>query len=345
MKTLNIFLLTLIVPLVFFSCGKKSEEKTIDTEKKLPLVKVTEVNTTVFADEFKVTGVVKPFASATLSAEEGGLITGIPRDKGSYIGRGQVAVHLKKDVDIANYEQLEAQYELAKMNFEKQEQLWKENATTEIQYLTAKWQMEAASRGLNVLRTRLRTQYVRSPISGYVDERFMNRGEMTGPGTPILHIVDVSRVKISAGIPEKYVNDIQKGQEVVVTIDVLSGSEFKGKISYISPTLSSTSRTFEVEIIINNKDRTLKPEMSANVLISKSQIEDAIIIPQDGFVDNGDEKYLFVFENGIAKKRIIEVGGRNGNDVLVIRGLNKGDRIITEGFQSLTDGDRVEIGK
>lgn len=335
--------ISLIAVISFSSCGKKSESKDETESKKLALVKVMDISPKSFTENFNVVGVVKPFASAKVSSEEGGLILSILRQKGDRVSRGQVVVHLKKDVENATYEQSLAQYELAKMNYEKQEQLYQENATTEIMYLTAKWQLEAASRGLEVLRTRLTKAYVRSPISGVVDDKFMNIGEMSAPGVPILSIVDVSRVKISAGVPERHVKDIRIGQEVKITCDVLPGSEFSGQISYVSPTLSTQTRTFEIEIVISNSTRLLKPEMNANVEVSKFQLSDAIVIPQDYMVDNGDEIYVFVIEGDIAKKRLIETGGREGNAVLVTSGLNIGDKLIYEGFQTVSDGEKVQV--
>jgi RND family efflux transporter MFP subunit len=250
---------------------------------------------------------------------------------------------LKKDTEGASYEQALAQYELAKINFEKQKQLYEENATTEIQYLTAKWQMEAAERGLEVLRTRLNKGYIRSPINGVVDQKYMNKGEMSAPGMPILNIVEVSRVKISAGVPERYINDVKMGQNVRITVEVLPGAEFEGEVDYISPTLSGTSRTFEIEIVINNKDRMLKPEMNANIQISKPDHDNAIVIDQDLIIDYGEEKYVFVLEGDIARKRVLELNGRNGNMVLVTGGLNIGEKIISEGFQALADGEKVQV--
>jgi RND family efflux transporter MFP subunit len=333
-----IFMLSLFL----FSCGgNKTEEK--NNNQKLPLVKVQEVQPQHFAEKFTVVGIVKPYASAKISSEEGGLILSIVKDKGDYVSKGQIVIRLKKDVQTATYDQMVAQYELAKLNFEKQQQLYNDNATTEIAYLTAKWQLEAAAKGLDVVKTHISKGFIRSPISGVVDDRYMNKGEMSAPGVPILSIVDVSRVKIAAGVPERYVEQISKGQEVKITVDVLSGQEFSGKISYVSPTLSQGSRTFEIEIIINNKLRQLKPEMSANIELSKSERDNVIAIPQDYIVDYGDEKYLFVLEDGIAKKRDVVLGGRNGNLVLIRSGLNAGDKLITEGFQPLNDGDKVKV--
>ncbi len=96
-------------------------------------------------------------------------------------------------------------------------------------------------------------------------------------------------------------------------------------------------------MIMNNKDGRLKPEMSSNIEIKKSSIDDAIVLPQDLVVDLGNDKYLFIIEGDIAKKRIVSIGGRNGNDILITSGLNAGDKLIVEGFQSLADGDKVQV--
>jgi RND family efflux transporter MFP subunit len=336
-----IIFISLIFAVLIYSCGKASEQP--KETAKIPLVKVKDLVTETFTDNFRVVGTVKPYATAKVSSEEGGLILAITKNKGDRVRAGEVLVRLKKDVEGATYEQMLAQFELAKINYEKQDELYKENATTEIQYLTAKWQMEAAEKGLDVLKTHMRKALVISPINGVVDDKFMNKGEMSGPGIPILNIVDVSRVKITAGVPESYINDVRKGQSVTVTVDVLPGSGFDGKINYISPTLSAGSRTFEIEIIIENKDRVLKPEMNANIEISKKEIEEAVVIQQDLIVDYGDEKYVFVLEGDVAKKRTLEIGGRNENSVLVTKGLNAGDKLIYEGFQALNDNEKVQV--
>lgn len=335
----------IITAAVFFTaCGKSGEEtKDQPKDKKLPLVKVKDVIPQVFSDNFKVVGVIKPFTSAKVSSEEGGVITYLTKDKGSYVRKGEILARIKKDVELASLEQTEAQVELARMNYEKQKQLYEDNATTEIQYLTAKWQYEAAVRGADILKTRLKTGFVRSPISGVVDDKFMNKGEMSAPGSPIFSIIDISTVKISAGVPEMYLTKVKQGQSVKVTIDVLPGVEFEGKINYIAPALVGASRTFEIEILIKNGDKLLKPGMNANVQISEFSVDNAVVVEQDMIVDYGDVQYLFVLDGDAAKKRELKIGGRNGNMVLIESGLNPGDKLITDGFQSLKDGDKVQV--
>jgi RND family efflux transporter MFP subunit len=341
-----ISVLVLTLSVLFYACGKSggetSEQK---NEQKLAIIKAKTVESSVFENSFKVIGSIKPFAEAKVSAEEGGLLVSLNKDKGSPVGRGEIIARLKKDVEHATYDQIEAQVNLAKMNYEKQKQLWEENATTEIQYLTAEWQYKSALSQLEVMKLRLRTQYIRSPISGVVSEKFMNRGEMTSPGAPIVNIIDISSVKISAGLPEMYVPKIKKGQSVSVTIDVLPGVEFEGKVNYIAPSLSGASRTFEIEVVIRNRDRILKPGMSANIQIAEYREENAVVIPQDLIVDNGEEQFVFILEGDTAKKRAVKLGDRNQNMVHILTGLNPGDKIITEGFQSLKDGEKVQAAQ
>lgn len=341
MKRLINLVLLIAITVFISACGKKQEKK--ETEKKLSLVKVREIEGEKFTERYKIIGVVKPNTSAKLSSEEGGIITYLSKDKGSSVSRGETVVVLKKDFDKASYDQALSQYELAKDNYERAEKLYLENVTTEQVYTNAKLQMQIAEKTVEIYRTRLGKGYIKSPISGVVDAKYMNLGEMTSPGAPILSIVDVSRVKIEAGIPEKYVTRLSKGREVEITFDVLPEEDFSGQISYISPTLNSQSRTFDIEIILNNKDRKLKPEMSANIFFTNIDLDDAVVLERDSFVDNGDEQFVFVLENDIAKKKIIKLGGASDNKVLITEGLNIGDKIIYYGFRALVDGDKVKV--
>lgn len=341
----NILYLLIILlsgSMIFQSCGNDGETKT-EPEKQLQAVKVQEVVTQSFQESYKVIGIVKPYESAKISSEEGGLITYQPFDKGSRIGKGQVAVRLRKDQDIAAYDQATTQYELAKSNFERIERLFNDKVATEQDYTNAKFQLEISERALDVLETRLDKSFVVSPISGVVDQKYLVKGEVCGPGVPILNVVDVTRVKITAGIPESYMNEVVKGSLVKIKFDVYPDEEFSGTVSYVSPTLSSINRTFEIEIVLNNKGGRLKPEMSANIEIEKAKIDNVVVLNQDLIVDFGNEKYIFVLENDVAKKRVVNIGGRNNNEVLITSGLSGGDKLIIEGFQPLADGDKVQV--
>ncbi|HEX2788783.1 MAG TPA: efflux RND transporter periplasmic adaptor subunit [Ignavibacteria bacterium] len=341
----HILILTLAVfSLGLYSCGGNSNSE-VKPEKKLTLVKVKTLETQYFEEKYSVVGVVKPFTSAKLSSEEGGVITYLGVDKGSRVGRGQVVVRLNKDTDVASYEQSKAQYELAKSTFERIERLYNDKIATESQYTDAKLQLDIAERTLNVFNVRLSKSYVTSPISGVVDAKYMNIGEMTAPGAPILNIVDISRVKVTAGIPERYLGNITKGESVKITFDVFPNEEFSGIINFVSPVLNQLNRTYEVEVTIQNPQGRLKPEMSANLAFTLLKVPNAIVLEQDLIVDNGDEKFVFVVEGNVAKKRVLKVGATNNNMAYIESGLNAGDRLVNVGFQYLADNDTVDVAQ
>ncbi|MBV6479489.1 MAG: Multidrug resistance protein MdtA [Ignavibacteria bacterium] len=336
------FFLLPVIALILSSCEKEGETK-IENEKKLQAIKIRELETEDFIETYNVVGIVKPYQTAKVSSEEGGLITYQPFDKGSKVYKGQTVVRLRKDQDFATYDQAETQYELAKSNFERLQKLYSENVATEQDFTNAKFQLELAEKSLEVLETRIEKSYILSPISGIVDQKYMSKGEVCGPGTPILNIVDVSKVKISAGIPESYIGEVNKGINVKIKFDVYPDEEFDATVNYVSPTLSPVNRTFEIELVLNNTGGKFKPEMSANIQITKSVINDAIVLPQDLIIDYGNEKFVFVLENDIARKRIISLGGRNNNEILITSGLSKGDKLIYEGYQSVNDSDKVIV--
>jgi RND family efflux transporter MFP subunit len=334
-------LLVLVLAVSISACGRKKNDKV--EEKRLPLVKTTVVQGEYFEENYKVVGIVKPYESAKISSEEGGLITWLAKDKGGRVGRGEVVVKLKKDVDEAAYLQALSQFELAKENYERTERLFNDAVATEQQYTHSKLQMDIALKAVDLYKVRLSKGYVQSPISGVVEAKFMNRGEMTGPGVPILSIVNIAKVKVSCGIPERYLMQVSKGESVKITFDVLPDEEFKGIISYVGPSIDAQSRTFEIEVVLDNSDRRLKPEMSSNITFTNLKVDNAVVLPQEYVVDNGDERFVFVLEGDLAKKKIIKVGGRSDNKVLIEEGLNIGETLINVGFQGLNDGDKVSV--
>ena len=148
MKRLIIILFAIVISITLLSCGKKTETQN-GNNKKLPLIQYKEIIPESFSEKFNVIGTVKPYASAKLSSEEGGIITSLSKDKGDRVYKGEVVVRLKKDVDNAVYEQSIAQYNLAKDNFDRAERLYKENVSTERDFMNAKLSLDIALKSID----------------------------------------------------------------------------------------------------------------------------------------------------------------------------------------------------
>src|SRR5690606_33747599 len=111
--------------------------------------------------------------------------------------------------------------------------------------------------------------------------KYIEEGEFASPGAPIVSLVSIDRMKIEAGVPENYVGDIKTGNKVQIIFNDLEGETFEDQISYVGSSINPDNRTFPVEILINNRDRKIKPELNALVKIERKRFENIAIIPED----------------------------------------------------------------
>ncbi|MDX1702514.1 MAG: efflux RND transporter periplasmic adaptor subunit [Melioribacteraceae bacterium] len=339
------FILILALALINISCGDSegSEKKKNTNNEPSVFVRTLKLKSEQFTDNISVLGVAKAFHHANLSSDEGGRIKTFVNDKGRYVKEGEVIVELENDVLKANLDVAKAQYNMAESNFVKQEQIYKENVTSELQYLNAKYERDAAKGNYELIKARYERTFIKAPFSGIVDRKFVEMGELVLPGAPIVSLVNMFRIKIEAGIPENYVNSIKRGDSVKVIFKDLQNAEYRAVITYVGSTIISENRTFPIEILINNSEGRIKPELSAQVYIQKKKYDSAIIIPEEVTTKTDLGYAVFVEENGLAKMRIIKIISRSNNKIAVLSGLKEGENLIYIGFQNLVDGTKVKV--
>ncbi|MCF6268854.1 MAG: efflux RND transporter periplasmic adaptor subunit [Melioribacteraceae bacterium] len=339
-----IVVLLLIGSISFIGC---SESEGNTTEKKKEVIKKISVKTIVlksgkYSDFISVIGTVKPFQKALLSATEGGKITKYLKDKGDYVKKGETILEIDNDILKANLDATKAQFELAEITFQKQEMIYKQNVNSEIQYLQSKYGMEQLKANLSMIQTRYNNTFIVAPFSGYIDYKYYEEGELAPVGQPIINLIDIGKVKIEAGVPENFITLVKKGDMVAVLINAV-GKEYTGKISFVGTSVNATNRTFPIEITIFNKEKLLKPELIADVKIQTKSYDKMITIPTEVItrVDNG--YVVYVENNGIAEGREVIILKRSGDKVAVSEGLNDGDKLIVVGYQSLIDGQAINV--
>jgi membrane fusion protein (multidrug efflux system) len=311
-------------------------------------VEVTPVTTDRFTDLLRITGEVAALHDVTLSAEEVGRIAAFPVDKGATVRQGQVIVELDDAVLRAQVAEARATADLAQEQFTRQRQLWEdEKIGSEITYLQAKANAEAARARLTTLEARLERTKVRSPVDGVFDEKFAEAGEMAMPGTRLARVVATQRVKVTGGVPERDALAVRPGDAATVTFDVLSGQVFQGRISYVGASVDPQNRTVPIEVVMDNPGGRIKPSMVANVEVARAHLADVIVVPQQVVLrtEDGFEAFVVVDENGVstARSRRLTLGPSQGNRVVVQDGLVPGDRLITLGQQLVDDGGRVRV--
>lgn len=351
MKKIKIIVLLAAVMSGFIwltGCGDSSSKNNTENEKQIKAynVEVVSAKGITFDDVISAVGTVKPIMSANLSYQEGGIIEKILKKKGNYVYKGEVIAEIDNEVLKANLNAAKAQYELAKMNFEKQSKIFAEKINSEFQYLESKYTMEQAKANLDLIQARYEKTFIKAPFSGIVDQTYYEEGEFAPPGTPIVYLIsNGGRLKVEVGISEKFAGKVKLGADVNVLIKEISPDFIKGKISFIGSSVSSKNRTFLVEVVLYVNQKNIKPEMTAELQVINESFKDVIVISEE-IVERVDDGYsVFVTEDGKAVSRKIKVLNRNNNKVAVESGLKEGDKVIVVGYQNLVDGDIVNVVK
>jgi RND family efflux transporter MFP subunit len=311
-------------------------------------VETRTVETTDFTTFVSITGAVEAFNDVVVSAEESGAIERFYVPKGSGVRAGQPIAKIDDRVLAAQVKEARALADLAAERFERQRQLWEdEEIGSEIAFLEAKYDSEAATARLQNLDARLARTVLRAPISGIFDQRFVDAGEMVVPGTPVARVIEVDRLKVVGGVPERFGPFVKSGGQARVTLDVLASRAFEGRIGYVGAAVEVSSRTFPIEIVLANPERVVKPQMVANVEVATQRLENVIVVPQDVVLrtEFGYEVFVAVERDGglVAESRTVRLGPSFEDEVVIEQGLEPGDELIVVGHQMVDPGNRLRI--
>lgn len=348
MKSQKIFIYALLlvsVSLFISACSndEQNELKETTNDKKAVSVEIEVLGADNYTEFIQVIGTVKPFQKANLSSMEGGNIKEILKDKGSKVKKGDLLVIIDNDIIKANLDAAQARYDFARVTFEKQEQVFKQNVNSEIQLLQAKSDRDQSKANFELMKARYDDTFIKAPFSGVVDFKFIEEGEFAAPGLPILSLINISKVKIEAGVPERHVTDIKINQNVEIDISETNLEKFAGKITYLGASIVANNRTFPIEVTIDNYTGLIKPEMNAILSIEKETFNNIITIPDD-VVSRTDLGYtVYIVENEKAKRKSIEIINRFENKIAVKSGLEQGQQLIVVGYQNLVEGQNVNI--
>jgi RND family efflux transporter MFP subunit len=183
-----------------------------------------------------------------------------------------------------------------------------------------------------------------SPIAGIVTARNYDAGDMYNGALPVYVVEQISPVKMMVNVSESYFTQVKKGMSASIRLDVYEGEVFEGKVGLIYPTIDQGTRTFPVEIKLNNLDKRVRPGMFARVTLSfgtqeRVVVPDRAIIKQPG----SGERFVYVLKAGKVFYKQVKLGRRTGDRYEVIEGLSDGDRVAITGLNRLNDGIEVAV--
>ncbi len=321
----------------------------LDTIKKVPLITTFMAKESVFEHYLELQGNVDTKNLLTITPEYSGILTRIYVKEGQQVRKGQLLAKVDDGGLGQQLAQMQIQADLAKTTFERQERLWEQKIGSEIQYLQAKSNFEAQTKAVNQLQQQIAKTVVRAPFSGTIDDVITEQGNVVAAGqTPLMLLVNLNDMYIETNVPETYITNVTKNKNVIVELPVL-GKTIKTKVRQAGSFINAANRTFKIEVSIPNKDKSIKPNLTAKLKINDYSNPKAILIPQSIISENANgEQFIYVVKNrngklGVSERVIIKTGKTQDSVIEVLEGLEKGAEIIEEGARSGKDGQTVEV--
>lgn len=323
-------------------CGNTSSKKTETVEVTVadPTVSVAQVFVREVPQEAVYTSTVQAYVKNNIAPQMAGRITKINVEIGDFVKEGQILA----EIDKAQLLQAQLQLQNQEVELQRLKSLYEEGGLSQSDY-------DAIQMQYNVLKTQvenlIENTTLRSPINGVVTARNYDVGDMYAMSMPIFTVEQIVPVKLLVGVSETDYSKVKKGDSVVVTADAIPGKTFYGKVNRIYPTVDPATRTFTVEVKIDNNYKTLRPGMFVRATVNFGTnnnvvIPDVAVVKQQG----SGERFVYVLnaDNTVTYKKVV-LGRRMGAEYEVLEGLEDGDRIVIGGQIRLKDGVKVIVNE
>jgi membrane fusion protein (multidrug efflux system) len=212
----------------------------------------------------------------------------------------------------------------------------------------ARGSLRAAQAGLQQARAGLANTRIAAPFSGTVEAHLADRGQTVSPGMPVLRLVSTGGLRVEAGVPERYAGDVGMGTPVRVEAHVAGGEARGGRIVFVGQAVDPDTRTFPIEVGLDNTAGALRPSMVVRMAVSRAVLADVLTLPLGAVVrdERGTGVLVVAADSGgaqVARYRPVVLGPSGGGRVVVAEGLRAGDAVIASGRSGVNEGDRVRI--
>ncbi len=352
MKSLNYIIFGLLISLLWACNGKENKSNanhSKEADVSLTPVRVQIMKAQDFNHYVNLTGYLEAEDYAYISPEAPGQIKKINVKEGRFVTKGTSLIELNTSVVNSQIKQLETQLDLARQTFEKQADLWHQKIGSEMQYLQAKTQKESLESQLALLQSQKEMSIIRAPFDGTVDKINFKVGEMASPGGRLIEFVNLNKMKIKSEASERLLPVIQKGSPVSISFPTYPEKHITAPIYRTSNIINPANRTFGLEIKIDNTQQELKPNMLAHLKVNDLHIENALQVPSIIIKNDFDQSFVYVVENrgkhNVAIKKYVETGVSYNDQTQITKGLSVGDRVILEGYNTVSNGSEVKILK
>jgi RND family efflux transporter MFP subunit len=323
---------------------KKIDEKSkMEGNLETIPVYVTQIKKSTLSGDFEVNGSFLPIHELTLMSEGQGKVLELLVNTGDFIQTGQMIAKLDDELVRSQLALANASLDKARADLKKYEGLLKADAISGQQVEDVKLALKKAETDVTALKKQLDYASIKAPIQGTVTRRAIEKGSLLMPGSPVVDIVDVSRLKFIANVAESEIIQIRRGQQIRVTSTQYPGIVYKGTVVAVG-VKADEARRFPVEIdMLNDVSHPLKAGMFGTAAFGSGSPREALQIPRNSIVGSIKTPRVYVVENDRSVLRDIRIGSANDHEVEVLGGLKEGELVVISGQINLDNNVSVRI--
>jgi membrane fusion protein, multidrug efflux system len=306
-------------------------------------VEAAKVIAAPLSEQVTAIGTLLSNEAVTVSSEIPGRLEEIHFQEGQPVEQGAPLFTLDDSVYQAQLADAAAKLKLAEQTHKRTSTLFTNK------YATAQSADESASNlavstaAVELARVQLEKAHIVAPFSGIVGLRHVSVGEYITAGQALVNLEAIDPVKADFRVPERFLPAIQVGQTIRIKVDAFPDDSFEGKVYAIDPRLDVAGRSLLVRALVPNRDRRLRPGLFARVTVLLQLKEDALTVPEQAIVPQGDSQFVFKIVDGKVQFTKVVIGTRREGRVEIIEGLTAGDQVVTAGQLKIRDGSAVSV--
>jgi len=323
--------------------GSGSAEKGPGGPAPAIMVEAITATTAPMPQTITAVGSLRSDESVTMRPEVAGRVIAIGFQEGRPVVKGTTLVKLDPAVNEAEVQQARANLTLGKAKYERAIDLQKQGFISGQARDEAENNLKLAEAAAALAAARLAKTEIRAPFSGVIGLRTVSVGDYVKEGQDMVNLESIDPLKVDFRVPEVYLKQVQVGQTLQVSLDALPGRSYEGSVFAINPLVDAAGRAIVIRARVRNADTALRPGMFARVRLLTKDERDALVLPEQALVPQGEEQYVFRVVDGKAARTKVETGQRRDGRVEVTKGVAPGETIVTAGQLKLRDGVPVTL--
>ncbi|MDY6903229.1 MAG: efflux RND transporter periplasmic adaptor subunit [Thermodesulfobacteriota bacterium] len=346
-----VLVVVLILVIILMFMGVSMKKKQVEAKRKSEIGQQTpDVNVVLYevaprdiSDKINFPGTIEPWVDLTVAAQVTGEVLQKTVTDGDAVKAGDILVQIDSRKYQNAYESAKASLASARSSEKRIRALYKKDLASQSDLDTIEATVENHRAAMENAKLDLDHCTIRAPITGIVNQVFVEKGEIVAMGQEVVRILQTDPVKVTVGIPESDMPAVRHLTQFTLTIDALDGKKFAGEKHFLSQITDSMARLYDLEILIPNPDGEILPGMFARVDIVKQSVKDTVVVPLYAITSNGSSHIVFVTEGNVVHRREVTTGIQQGFNVEIKSGLEIGEKVVIVGQKHVSDGQAVNV--